>query len=184
MANDDNFDGNNHNLFAQILKYWSLYAEKLINDNDNRKFSVSPSNFRWYKFYWFTFAPHLARVYGDKRRDKVTRRHVVVVIFAANIATRTSKMGPRVESHLGIILQKRRQGLHICITFACVNTSAEAHTLSSYPIYLGENAPPQRASRASSLQPCRLVIAQVLVTNSNDLFHCGHILYIEAINRY
>lgn len=39
-----------------------------------------------------------------------------------------------------IILQKRRR-LHICITFACVNTSAEAHILSSYPIYLGENAP-------------------------------------------
>lgn len=87
-----------------------------------------------------------------------------------------------VESHLGIISRKRRR-LHICITFACVNTSVEAHTLSSYPIYLGENAPPQCASRAPSLQPYHLVIAQVLVTNSNDLFHRAF-LYIEAIDRY
>jgi len=50
-------DGNNRNLFVQILKYRSLCAGKAYGRrNNNRKFSVSPSNFRRYKFYWFIFA--------------------------------------------------------------------------------------------------------------------------------
>lgn len=82
----------------------------------------------------------------------------------------------RVESHLGIILQKRRW-LHICITFACVNTSAEARTLSSYPIYLGERTHLHTVCMHPP-PPCLMVIAQMLVTNNNDLFRCAHIICV------
>jgi len=100
--------------------------------------------------FYLTCAPFRACVmYGDKCREIKLHGHAVVVIFAANIAPSRVK---RVESHLRIILQKRRR-LHICITFACVNTSAEAHTLSSYPIYLGENAPSQALHRVRGEPP-------------------------------